>query len=57
MVFVFICRVTGELLPFSSESKGYKWTPVSEIEKMLSESPQSFYPMHIDTLRKYIKSK
>ena len=57
MVFVFICRVTGALLPFSDESKDYKWTPISEIENMLKESPQSFYPMHIDTLLKYIKSQ
>jgi 8-oxo-dGTP pyrophosphatase MutT (NUDIX family) len=55
MVFVFICRVTGDLLPFSDESKDYQWMPVSEIESKLDESLQSFYPMHIDTLRKYIK--
>lgn len=54
MVFVFICRVTGELLPFSDESKDYKWTPVSEIKRILADSPQSIYPMHVDTLRKYV---
>jgi len=54
MVFVFICQVEGELLPFSDESKNYKWTPVSEVKRMLTDSPQSFYPMHIDTLKKYI---
>ena len=54
MVFVFICQVEGELLPFSDESKNYKWTSVSEVKRMLTDSPQSFYPMHIDTLKKYI---
>jgi 8-oxo-dGTP pyrophosphatase MutT (NUDIX family) len=55
MVFVFICRVTGDLLPFSSESKDYRWTPISEIENLLKQSPQSLYPMHLDTLRKYVE--
>lgn len=54
MVFVFICKVEGELLPFSDESKNYKWKPISEVKRMLMDSPQSFYPMHIDTLKKYI---
>lgn len=54
MVFVFICEVEGELLPFSDESKNYKWSPISDIKKLLEDSPQSFYPMHIDTLKKYI---
>ena len=57
MVFVFICRTTGELLPFSDESKNYKWTPLSEVEKTLAESPQAFYPMHVDTLRKYTEKQ
>lgn len=56
IVFVFICRVTGDLLPFSDESKNYKWTSISEIKRIVTESPQSFYPMHIDTLKKYIET-
>ena len=53
MVFVFICHVKGELLPYSDESRNYKWMPISEIRKILIDSPQSLYPMHVDTLRKY----
>lgn len=56
MVFVFICQVTGELLAFSDESKNYKWTSISELKRILTESPQSLYPMHMDTLMKYIKA-
>lgn len=56
MVFVFICRVEGELLPFSDESKGYRWMPLIELETMLEQKPEEFYPMHVDTLRKYIRS-
>lgn len=54
IVFVFICQVEGKLLPFSDESKNYKWTPISEIKRVLMDSPQSLYPMHIDTLKKYV---
>ncbi len=54
MVFVFICHVEGELLPFSDESKNYKWTSISEIKRILTDSPQSLYPMHVDTLKKYV---
>jgi len=57
MVFVFICRVTGDLLPFSDESKNYKWASISEIKTLLADTPEAFYPMHIDTLKKYIKNK
>ena len=56
MVFVFICCVEGDLLPFSDESKNYKWMPISEVNRLLTESLQSFYPMHVDTLKKYISN-
>ena len=53
MVFVFICHVEGTLLPSSSESKDYQWVPVSQIKWMAAHQPESLYPMHVDTLRKY----
>lgn len=53
MVFVFVCYVEGQLLAFSDESKNYKWIAVDEVESMISLNPEAFYPMHIDTLRKY----
>jgi len=56
MVFVFICKVKGELLPFSDESQDYKWMSLEEVKRIVEDSPQSLYPMHVDTLRKYIHS-
>ena len=56
MVFVFICTVTGELLPFSGESKDYKWISIAELKQIIAETPQSLYPMHIGTLEKYVNS-
>jgi len=57
MVFVFICKVEGKLLPFSDESKNYRWTPILEIKKLLTDSSEVFYPMHVDTLKKYVSFK
>lgn len=56
MVFVFICKVEGKLLPFSDESKDYRWIPITELKQIISDYPQSLYPMHVDTLKKYIHS-
>ena len=56
MVFVFICKVEGKLLPFSNEAKNYKWITVAEMAQIIKDSPQLLYPMHVDTLRKYITS-
>ncbi len=53
MVFVFICQVEGELLPFSDESKNYKWMSILEMKELLFTHPNFFYPMHIDTLKKF----
>lgn len=54
MVFVFICHVEGNLLPYSDEAKNYKWTSIEEVRDLLEKSPESFYPMHVDTLKKYV---
>lgn len=54
IVFVFICHVEGDLLPFSNESKNYKWISIEEIKILLNRNKELFYPMHIDTLRKYV---
>lgn len=54
MVFVFICYAEGNLLPFSNESRNYKWVSAEEVESLLNKNPELFYPMHIDTLRKYV---
>lgn len=54
MVFVFICHVEGDLLPFSNESRNYKWISVEKIKILLNENHELFYPMHVDTLKKYV---
>lgn len=57
MVQTFICRAKGELLKDSNESRNIKWIPLRGLQTMLEDNPQYFYPMHIDTLKKYIMTK
>ena len=55
MVQVFICKAHGKLLERSNESKDIHWINIKKLSKMLKEDIDKFYPMHIDTLNKYIK--
>ncbi len=53
MVMVFICRVHGDALSESDESKQIHWMPLAELSAKLEQHPEAFYPMHLTTLRKY----
>ena len=55
MVQVFLCTVEGDLLEATNESKNIRWISISQLEKLISENEGSFYPMHIGTLKKYLK--
>ena len=57
MVFVFICYVEGNLLSCSIESENYRWITINELKNMIYKEPENFYPMHIDTLKKFIISE
>lgn len=57
MVNTFICKVKGKLLNKSDESKNIRWVPITELKKMLDENENSFYPMHVASLKKYINYK
>jgi ADP-ribose pyrophosphatase len=57
LVQVFLCTVEGELRTRSDESKNIRWILLSDLEKRLGENEGSFYPMHVDTLRKYLAYK
>lgn len=54
MVCVFVCHVEGELLLSSNESRNYKWVSIEEMKILLTKNHELFYPMHIDTLKKYV---
>ena len=57
MVQVFICRASGKALSESNESRNIRWVSLKDLRKMLRDEADSFYPMHITTLKKYVDSK
>ena len=57
MVQVFICRASGKELSESDESRNIRWVSLDTLRKMLGDNEDSFYPMHISTLKKYLNSK
>lgn len=57
MVNVFVCRVRGELLIKSDESKNIRWVPMIELNEMLNKHESNFYPMHVAALKKYVNYK
>ena len=57
MVQTFICRVQGEIITHTNESRDVRWIPISILKEMLLNNEESFYPMHLTTLKKYITYK
>lgn len=57
MVQAFLCKVRGEVLTESDESKNIRWMSLDELEDLLGKNESLFYPMHITTLKNYIKKK
>jgi 8-oxo-dGTP pyrophosphatase MutT (NUDIX family) len=57
MVQAFICRVTGSLVESSNETKFLRWVSLKELKELLENNSERLYPMHVNTLRKYIELK
>lgn len=57
MVQTFICKVKGELLTSSNETRYLRWLSVEELKSLLEKHCDKFYPMHVNALRKYLKLK
>lgn len=57
MVQVFICKVSGELLESTNETKNIRWIPLNELSKVIKSDEHRLYPMHVNTLKKYLKLK
>lgn len=57
MVQTFLCKAEGELLPETNETKNIRWISLQELSQLLQDKKEIFYPMHIDTLRKYVRMK
>ncbi|MGB6128590.1 MAG: NUDIX domain-containing protein [Psychrilyobacter sp.] len=57
MVQIFLCKAQGTLLRSSNESQEIQWISLMVLKKRLERSQGDFYPMHISTLKKYLKMK
>ena len=57
MVHVFICKAEGTLLKKTNETQNLKWVSLAELSEQLKRSENRFYPMHVLTLKKYLKLK
>lgn len=54
MLQTFICHAEGTLLKETNESTNIKWVSVDVCKKMIGDNENSFYPMHINVLKKYL---
>jgi len=56
LVQIFICKAKGELLNKTNETKNIRWISIDELNLLLKKE-ECFYPMHVYTLKKYLKRK
>ena len=54
---IFLCKVKGEPIKSSNESQEVQWISLKILKEKLEKSQKDFYPMHIYTLKKYLKMK
>lgn len=57
MVQAFLCRVAGELLSLSDEARNMRWIKLDELSGLLADKQETFYPMHVGALRKYLAAR
>jgi ADP-ribose pyrophosphatase len=55
MVQTFICSVKGDLATSTNETRFLRWVSIEELKNLPENHWNKFYPMHVNTLRKYIK--
>ena len=50
----FLCRATGKLVKQTNETRNIHWVLKDKLKEMLEENVEMFYPMHVNTLKKYL---
>lgn len=50
----FICEAEGELLERTNETENIRWMKKDELKKIVDDSPESIFLMHVNSLRKYL---
>ena len=57
MVQTFICTAKVQVLKRTNETRNIMWISLEELRDMLDNDKNSFYPMHVNTLKKYLALK
>lgn len=57
MVQTFICKTEGQVLERTNETRNIRWVSLHQLKEMLNNNEKLFYPMHIATLKKYVKER
>lgn len=52
--FVFRCRVTGEPVKETDESRDLRWMTIPELERFMKEKPEEVFGLQYSTLTYYI---
>lgn len=55
MVQYFICKVEGQALEQTNETRNIGWVELKKLKEMLDCSEDRFYPMHVVALKKYLQ--
>lgn len=50
----FLCEAEGEVLLNTDETENIHWISVSDMKRLVEESPEKIFFMHINALRKYL---
>lgn len=53
--FVFLCEVEGEIKMQESEAKDPVWINLKELEEMITNKPESFFPLQLPVLKYYLE--
>lgn len=57
MVQVFLCKVEGQILKESNETRNIRWVTLDKLREMMEEIESGFYPMHVTALKRYLELK
>lgn len=50
----FICEAEGELLVSSNETEDIRWMHVDEVRRIVEETPEKVFFMHVNGIMKYL---
>lgn len=53
--FVFLCEVEGEIKMQETEAKDPIWVSLSELEEMITNTPDKIFPLQLPVLKYYLE--